>query len=563
MRIQVDSGASLAPARLPRALSALATAFTLAMVLLAIAGAVRHYSPVPLLDAWDASVGFFLDVEDGVHAQWWAQHNEHRLLLARVLTWLDYRWFGGRAIFLLCVNYLLAATAWLLLWAVLRRKPPHGIAASASPIGGLIVGAWLFQWMQAENLTWGMQVQFHLAYVLPLAALLSLARSSESDGTTAWFAAACALGLAAVGAMANGLAALPVLAAFAVVLHQPPRRIAAIAALAAIAMIAYLRDYHAPAHHGGALLGWREHPLDASRYLLVYLGSPFRYLFGSGSTGRSAALVAGVVLVGASAYLAWRLLPRAREHPFATALVFFVGYAAASGVATSGSRLSFGIETATASRYTTAALMAWAALGATWLSSRSDRARFPKPLIVAVPLLCIMMLVQQVKALKPPGEHFAAREMAALALSMRVPDEAVIHSIYPRPDQAIGWAKRAADRGLSVFSQRPYRDALRPLGWLDTTTRAGGRCPGSIDAVVGIPGSSLLRVSGSIAGAGEPDALTLVRFVNDEGRVEGYAITGGFQGADSFNGYVRATSGNLTLVRDQPSCRASVSLPSK
>src|SRR5204863_7796639 len=104
-----------------------------------------------------------LGVQDGIYAHWWTQHNEHRLLLARVLFWMDMRWFGGAAISLVVASHVLAATAALLFWAAMRHHPPAGAGPGVIAVAGLLVTAWLFQWMQEENFTLGFQVQFFLA----------------------------------------------------------------------------------------------------------------------------------------------------------------------------------------------------------------------------------------------------------------------------------------------------------------------------------------------------------------------------------------------------------------
>ena len=59
--------------------------FAFAMVLLAMIGGVRRYSPIPFGDMWNGTLGFFVRIQDGDYSAWWAQHNEHRIVLARIL----------------------------------------------------------------------------------------------------------------------------------------------------------------------------------------------------------------------------------------------------------------------------------------------------------------------------------------------------------------------------------------------------------------------------------------------------------------------------------------------
>ena len=532
------------------------------MVALAIAGAVRHYSPIPFYDMWDGYINFYLEVEAGKYAHWWAQHNEHRLLLARAFFWLDNRWFGGAGAFVLYVSYALVAAACLLFCGALRRQPPRGAGSAAIAIACLLVVAWLFQWMQEENLTWAFQVQFFLAYVLPLAALLALGRSSEPASSRAWFVTACVLGMASIGTMANGVLTLPLLAACAIALRAGRIRVAILVAFATVAWLTYFHEYRTPPHHGTAATGWGENPVRTLRYMLAYLGSPVYHLVEGGRRGLVAAQVAGLGLVVTAGVVAWRLLPRARDRALAAALLFFFAYVAASAAATAGSRLSFGLDTARVSRYTTAALMGWTAVGVAWLSTRVNGFALPRPAVGAIVLLCAVMLWQQREALAPPGERQAHWELGALALAMGVRDEAMIGTIFPRPDSALEVASRAVPRGLSIFGASPYREAREPLGRAAPSLRMPD-CAGGVDGAVGIPGTAFRRVHGWILGWPAPAQSSLLRLVDAQGRVDGYALSGGRQKSQEFTGYVRAGSGEWTLVRDDPPCRVTLRLPKR
>ena len=66
---------------------------------------VGGYSPVPFADLW----AMFPFIERGVQgdvglADLWAQHNEHRMAMARLQFLIDYRYFDGTNIFLFVVD---------------------------------------------------------------------------------------------------------------------------------------------------------------------------------------------------------------------------------------------------------------------------------------------------------------------------------------------------------------------------------------------------------------------------------------------------------------------------
>lgn len=197
-------------------------ALALAFAVLGIIAGARAHSPVPFWDMWDGSLGFYMHQQVDASA-WWAQHNEHRIVLARALFFLDLKYFGGQAVFLLIVNYLLAgATFSLLAWCASRIVSP--VTTSMKITMAVILGL-AFLWTQENNLTWGFQSQFFLAQLLPLVALVLLWKSSlPGQRRHWWFAASLGVGVIAAGSMANGVVASWLIFAGCVVGRQGWRR---------------------------------------------------------------------------------------------------------------------------------------------------------------------------------------------------------------------------------------------------------------------------------------------------------------------------------------------------
>src|SRR5690349_8591139 len=101
-------------------------------VVLAVVGGFRHYSPVPFWDMWPGYVDFWVRLSEGEWGAWWAQHNEHRIVLARLLFWVDHAVFGGTIGFLFVVNYLLALAGFLIFRAMLLERA--GSQAASRPV---------------------------------------------------------------------------------------------------------------------------------------------------------------------------------------------------------------------------------------------------------------------------------------------------------------------------------------------------------------------------------------------------------------------------------------------
>ena len=111
---------------------------------LAVVGGVRAYSPVPFWDMWNGYLEFFTKVSDGQFSAWWAQHNEHRIILARIFFWLDLTLFGGQGWFLLIVNYALLILVCFIFYIIWKEVEPDKEKAWA----GYFLMAWLFLWGQ-------------------------------------------------------------------------------------------------------------------------------------------------------------------------------------------------------------------------------------------------------------------------------------------------------------------------------------------------------------------------------------------------------------------------------
>jgi len=170
----------------------------------ALVFAVRHAPVLPFVDEW-----FYIPLLAGrepLSPGWlWAQHNEHRIPLAK-LVWLglerisgvDARW-GAAA------NVLLLAAASVVLILALRRS--RGQTAWTDAFVPLL----FLHWDHWENMTWPFQVAFalHVLFLsLILSRILRLSRSSVA-------AQALPMGLLLIGFSLVGSSALPFIAVLA------------------------------------------------------------------------------------------------------------------------------------------------------------------------------------------------------------------------------------------------------------------------------------------------------------------------------------------------------------
>lgn len=551
------------------------SAFAALMIALAIIGGYRNYSPVPYWDMWDGVLNFYIQIENGNYSAWWAQHNEHRIVLARLLFWIDYRYFGGLSVFLIFFNYLLVSFAAYIFWRYIRESSGTKNAAKSEIILALFITGGLFSWAQDVNLTWGFQSQFFMAQTMPLWALLWLARSSRNPTNNFNYIAACLIGVVSAGTMANGVLALPVLFLCAVFLRLSAVKTGLLFTLSLVVISLYFNDYHTPDAHGHFLNAIKDDPLGFLHYVLLYLGNPLYALIGKGEFGKLLGLLAGFMLIVGMAWLLFRQIRCKDKSPEVLALLCFIVYVGGTAFGTASGRLVFGVDQALTSRYVTPSLMAWAAFAVViYLSDHATTASVQKRITALMLVLGLLLLGKQVNTLKQVDHILSERQIAALALALDVDDKKYISSIYPNSDRALALSRIAAQKNYSIFGEYPYA-GLKQQMFKPYATNATNECKGNVDKIELIENvGNYVRIRGWFFDAADQKSPLLVRFVDNKGVVNGFAITGMPNNEatvtvdkkaklSGFSGYLNASllGHQITAMGDRPSCRLTVNLP--
>lgn len=185
---------------LPRSLPAtlagrVVLAAYLASVVLLVVFVARHASRVPFFDEYGNFTHLF---HDPPLAEYWRQHNEHRIPLPRIVYVAAVKLTGHDFRAPLAVNaVLLAAVGAYLLAAVRRLRGRFAVSDAFIPL--IVLG--IDQW---ENLLWGFQLQFVLSTALVLA-FLGLAVKPDWGGSARRLAVASLIALLLPLCGANGI----------------------------------------------------------------------------------------------------------------------------------------------------------------------------------------------------------------------------------------------------------------------------------------------------------------------------------------------------------------------
>jgi len=509
-----------------------------------IVGVAMHFSSTLYMDEWDGMIGFWQKLAHGDTGAWWAQHNEHRIVLTRALFWLDLHFFKGQGYLLVPANVILhLAIAGVFIFGYMRfATQRHSLAVIAG-----VVLAGRFLWMQDDNLTWGFQSQFIAVYFFAIASFLTYSRS-RPDGPVAPQLLGLALAFISMLSMSNGLIAFPILVVMSFMLRlRWKHRIVAIASMG-IAWALYFRGYRSPPYHASPVDGVLHHPVEVIHYALNFLGSPAAFLGAS----LHAPLIVGTLLLLTVFAMTVFILRRGELNSYRLYIGAAFAFAAVAALLAGSGRYNLGLGTAVTSRYTTPALIAWVSAFLLFADIASKARFWNVAAILGVIVLPAGLLSQRAMLTMPPQPFY--RDVAVLGVKMSVRDGSYIDWMYPRNGQdiVVSLMNYADKEGLTVYG----KDWVRAIGTLkfsrdrvDTTA-----CKGSFDNVKAIDGAWLLN--GWALAPGNDKAKLIVLTGHDDATV-GYGVLGedrpdvaqavpGASSTTGWRGYVVKANGGVS-----------------
>jgi hypothetical protein len=503
----------------------------LSSIAMTLIGVAKSWSALPFWDMWDGEVTWFFNLDPGNIVQWWAQHNEHRILLARIFFYVDMRIFQGSGGFLLISNIaaMLVLISLLLLGLLMRlregaelRRPLATIVFPAS-----VVTILASSWIQNSNLLWGFQIQFWLVYIFPLAMFLLLAhllvlRPQSLRRKFLEYLAVLSL-VGAVLSMSNGLVAAWIGVLFVFLYGFRKRLRIMFVSTSTILTGLYLWDYVTPGSHVSPFQTLLHHPLSAVEYFLAYLGGPIQFFTGKSTLAVAAGFAVFLVFVTITFYF----FKKGRAHPVAFALVAFSAFIVSSAVMTSLARASFGTDQAFASRYQTPVLALWATLIIVVAPAAMPYVRrWPLAATVTVLLGSLLALPQQIVGAQGDNTLRASRELATIALANDVIDTDVLGTVYYDMPRLVELNNEVKAAGLTLLAAPPYASMASQLG----TTRLGLKpvnCDGWFDTSAHIVGSTALRVSGWVVGPEFPvSGFGTYSLIDERDHITGYLSRG-------------------------------------
>ena len=423
---------------------------TLAPLLFLLLMLAFFHLEVPFNDQWEL-IPLLEKAEAGTLSpvDFWALHNEHRLVfprllmlgLARISRW-DIRWE-------IATNAALGIGIFLVAIAMIRSTA-HRLRMPGVIWTVPFVALTVFSLSQWQNWFLGWQLQVFMNVLAAVAGFAILGKPALR-----WWhvLAAMAFGIVATYSFANGMAFWPTGFLVLIVAGRkslPRLRLSLFAAAWIVVTVlvawSYLYGYERPEYHP-ALSEMFRHPLTYAAYVFKYLGGPI-----VGYSGIGAAL-AGLTGLTALCACSARLMRRGEVSAKDLAPYWAMAlYAIASALVTGLGRLGFGSEQALSSRYVTLAQLLWVADIALVYMLVARRGPSVRGLLAA----CAVVLLLALNSLHGAyrwTERYAFR-MPAHAELMEGDDPDILRRLYPNvPDVAVILERRQylRSRALSVF----------------------------------------------------------------------------------------------------------------
>jgi len=268
---------------------------------------------------------------------------------------------------------------------------------------------------------------------------------------------------------------------------------------------------------------------------------------------------------------------RPREHAFELAMLLFIAYIGGTAFGTAGGRLFLGTEQALTSRYTTPALMAWAAFIILYHRLLLDGLKSNgKKFLIPLYVLSALMAVREMAVFHPDNKMYFERDVSALAIELGIKDTQQISFVFYNAEQGIELAAKAEAAKLSVFGAEPLVGLRQKMGAVMPSLPILA-CQGSINVAERLPDDpQYLRIEGWLAGPLVAHEKAALYFMNGNKKMVGVALGSLSEGKTAlpenidknikpvgFKGYV-LTSENarvLTLRSKDAACNLQLQMP--
>ncbi|HSX29959.1 MAG TPA: hypothetical protein VLE73_05375 [Candidatus Saccharimonadales bacterium] len=349
----------------------------------------------------------------------WAQHNEHRILFPSLLMYSLAYLTHWNIIVELFVNVLLAGCALLLILDIIRRT----VAGRTLKVLVSILAACLFfSPMQWENWLWGWQIEWYLNLLGVIAAVWALCYWPGRWPARLRLPLAIAAATIATYSLGSGPLIWFVGLGILLLRRTPLRQLLSWAVCGVFVLFTYYYHYNSNAGEPSKTLLFRE-PFKFAGYLMGYLGHPLGWNW-------LAAACFGIALCIGTAWVGWRYYRQGLPVSGNLGWLGIGSYAFACAVTTDLSRLGFGVTQSFSSRYFTLSMLFTLSVAVLAIQTLHKQRRFALIGLGVLVAIIAGNYIPGVRALTVYGNHIAQEQQCTRHAQ---PTVACLTDTYPDP----------------------------------------------------------------------------------------------------------------------------------
>ncbi len=459
-------------------------------------GVKNSYSGVPFWDEWDSRYQFYTNFRETPLNALFQQHNEHRIVLTKLLFVIDFWIFNGSAAPLILVNLILS----IVISIIVSRNLIKYMGNKQLNYLPWIICPFVFavnsSWLQQGNFTWAFQSQYFLAVILPFALFHFAVTKWLHKPKKIYYVGILILAILSSWTISGGLLVLPVLILVSIINGRHKKELFILCFFVILVSLLYLFDFEFTTEKYQRLSGGFDSFKAVMNFFLTYMSSPLTETFGFSHPVSTVIFILMWTSALSTLYSQTgnRVIPNLPSNVILCQLLFILGLAAV----TSMGRFQFGIEQANAAMYKTPSIVGWsivASVNFISISKKFVKIRVTVPLAVLTILLC--SLPSQQRATGDFSQWVNSFKLSAVALKLGVQDKEQLELIHYDYAQLIDYSKPFIRDEFAPFSSIGIsRDEFskRKIS-LSSIEKI---CVGNIDSQEGID-SSYLKLSGWIS----------------------------------------------------------------
>lgn len=496
-------------------------------------GVKNAYSGVPFWDEWNGSLEFISNFGPENLDSIFVQHNEHRIILFRLIALFNYHVLNGQIWFLVAVNLVILVGIVHILFRylslILESKWSATLQIKISVISILVIIE--SSWMQEQNINWGFQSQFLLGIYLPLVAFFLLQKYWNS-GKKRTFYFAILLGVLSAGTFASGIVVLPLMFVGALLCKRARKELLNLSIVSLFLVLLYFQGYSTPGQHSSPLKSLFFNTFDVLKYMAVYLSSPVIKSFGERNFA-VLLLVLGILISATSSFFYRALIRRnlsSGEGVLVLPILFLTSFIGLTALG----RANFGAREALASRYTSVTLVFYVFISLVLFSKRlSSRKLETNHLWITLILIISLLLPSQLDVLSRNNTAFDQR-LSALSLNLGLHDNEQASRIFANTQYLYDLAPKVISANKGVFGT-PFFEKSREVKRVSISDFKIVSCEIRIDQIINSEDNSYRKIFGWSFIRSLNHTIGDFVVLDYEGKIVGAGISGAIRGdVDAF-----------------------------